>query len=165
MNKGKQHSSNSSNKSKLEEAVDKTPEVKGHYENGLGAIESRYKGSITSSKGNSFTGSVDIDKATRKLKPEDNSWDYAIEFKSCTYFVEFHPADTSEVSKILQKLDWLKNWLKNKAPLINSLKPQNKNPYHWIFTGGNHIARTSKYWKRLSLAKLLPVKKLDIDKI
>ena len=164
MNKKRSKDTSAVEKSKLQVAVDSTPDVEGNFKLGLKAIESKYSGQIISSRSNPFTGSVDIDKATKKIYPGSNRWDYAIEYLGDTYFVEFHPANTSEVNVVLSKLTWLRQWLMTKASAIDAIKVKDKQPYHWVFSGGNHILKNSRYWKQLSLKKLLPVKVLDFDK-
>jgi hypothetical protein len=56
-------------------------------------------------------GSVDIDACTLKNHPNEARWDYAIGYESKAYFVEIHPADTSNVNEVIKKAEWLKQWL------------------------------------------------------
>ena len=65
---------------------------------------------------------------------------------------------TSEVGVVLKKLQWLKDWLNNKAPNINRLKAQT--PYYWIQSNNFAIPKTSPQYKRITQAQLKPIKQL-----
>jgi hypothetical protein len=78
---------------------------------------------------------VDIDNAVKQEFSSDNRWDYAVGYDGKTYFIEIHPADTSEVKTILKKLGWLKVFLSEKAPELNK-EPKS---FHWVASKGNHI--------------------------
>ena len=151
-------------KSPLNQAADRTEDIKGAFQKGLKALKGEYRTKIVCTDTKKLTGSVDIDLATKDLYPTESRWDYAIEYKGKTFFVEIHPADTTEVQSVINKLRWLINWLKNKAPEVNALKHGDK-PFHWVFTKDCHILKTSKQWKLLSQKGLIPVKQLDLDKV
>ena len=67
------------------------------------------------------------------------------------YFFEVHPASTSEVDTVINKLTWLKKWLKNKAPQINKLQKGNQ-PYTWVPTGRYAILSLGTYAKKLAVS-------------
>lgn len=138
------------------EASNNTPDVKGAYRNGLQAIKGTEKTKFQADDTRLFTGSIDIDTATKQKYPEESRWDYAIEYNGETFFVEVHPASTSEIDTVLAKLSWLKQWLKNEAPGINSLKAKSKPCYQWILTNSFNILKTSKQYKRLAQNGILP---------
>jgi hypothetical protein len=142
----------------LETAVAQTADVAGHFRNGIQAVKGAYRSKIQTTKSRMLTGSVDIDTATQSLYPNANRWDYAIEYEDKTYFVEFHPASTSNVDEMIEKLKWLNWWLQEKAPHINALKPKNINAYHWVATGSIQILNTSRQHKLLATKGLLPKK-------
>jgi hypothetical protein len=108
----------------FKEAVETTPEVATGFQSGLTALDSKYKAKISVLDTRLLEGSVDIDLCTTAKYPNDNRWDYAFAYDKKVYFVEVHTANTSEVSVVLKKLQWLKDWLNNKAPNINRLKAQ-----------------------------------------
>lgn len=87
-------------------AIAKTDDVKGCYQPGLKAIEGKYRSKVNVS--GSADGSVDIDTCTKTQYPSDSRWDYVIGYNGKAYFIEVYSAETSEVSKVLQKLQWLK---------------------------------------------------------
>lgn len=140
----------------LELAVNQTSDVVGCFCRGLKAVKNEHRIKIGANDTRKLTGSLDIDTHTITIYPNDNRWDYAVEYNGVTYFMEFHPASTSNVSEVIGKKSWLKSWLKNKAPLIGALKPTNQNAFHWIATGRVKILKNSKQYKQLALAGLLP---------
>jgi len=146
----------------LEKAVAQTPDVSGHFMSGIQAVKREYHSKIHVSNSRNLTGSVDVDNATQSFYPNANRWDYAIEYSDKTYFVEFHPASTGNVSEMTEKLSWLNWWLKEKAPLINVLKPMKGNAYNWIATGSIKILNGSRQYRQLAALGLLPKKMLDL---
>lgn len=102
-------------------------------------------------------GSVDIDKATRDRYPQASRWDYVVCYHGALYFIELHPASTSNVREVLNKLKWLKDWLKDKDRL-----GQAKKSYHWIATDGVHIHPESREAKQLAIKGLKPEKRLKL---
>lgn len=143
-------------KTPLEVAVEQTTDVIGCFCKGLKAVKKEHRSKIHAVDTRKLTGSLDVDTSTAINYPNDNRWDYAIEHNGVTYFLEFHPASTSNVSEIIGKKNWLKWWLKDKAPLIDALKPTNQSAFHWIATGSVKILPSSKQYKQLALAGLLP---------
>ncbi len=147
----------------LSNAVDKTSELRGSFCSGLGAVEGTHKSKIYVGDSRLINGSLNIDKAVEALYPTENRWDYAIEYRNEVYFVEFHPAQTSEVSVVLDKLIWLKQWLSRKAPEIDRIKVKSGSPYYWVFTKDCHILPSSSYWKRLAQKGITPQKCLNLN--
>ena len=149
----------------LKDAVNKTEDVTGNFKNGIGAVKSSDKAKISVPDSRKLTGSLNIDDSTKILYPNESRWDYAIEYNGETFFIEIHPGETSEVAVVINKLNWLKKWLKEKAPSIDAIKATSKPPFYWIFTSRFNILPTSKYYKQLSIAGLKPVRIWDFNKI
>lgn len=145
----------------LKAAVDQTEDVKGRFKTGLGAIKGNEKQKFVVPDTRKITGSLDIDSATKDKYPQANRWDYAVEYDRETFFIEVHPGSTNEIPTVIAKLDWLKKWLKEKAPAINALKPKDKQPYHWVYTNKFAILPNSKYARQLAQLNLVPVKQWD----
>lgn len=154
----------------LEDAVVMTPEVKGWYCTGLQAIKKEHKRNrlIVARKGILINGSLDIDKATERLRRNENRWDYVIESQRELHFVEVHPADSGHAQKeVLEKLQWLKKWLRENAVHIDELPFPKR--FHWVASGKidlrgmpfSKIAPTSKQRIRAGLI-LKPVSCLQI---
>lgn len=113
----------------------------------------------------SLVGSVALDNLLRPRYPNDPRWDYGIGLKKSArefaVWIEVHPAWTSEVKIVLNKLQWLKNWLKNRAPALQKLTGVRS--YFWVATGGVHIRQGSPQARQLQLAGLsLPRKRVDL---
>ena len=151
--------------STLKEAVDGTPDVGGNHKNGLSALRGSDRGLIVVPDTRKISGSLDIDGATERLYPKESRWDYAVEYDGEVFFIEVHPASTTEIKALIKNYDWLKNWLKTKAPRIDALKAKSKHPYHWVHTGSSKILKSSRHYKELTKRKLLPVKVWDYSKL
>lgn len=144
----------------FKQAVEETEEIKNGYQNGLKAL-GKYSNKVELGDTKKCEGSVAIDDCTESLYPQENRWDYVLGYKGNAYFVEIHSAHTSEVSVVLKKLQWLKDWLNSKAPEIKKLQAKDK-AFIWIQTNGYHIP-TSKQSKIIAKAGLKPVSKLILD--
>lgn len=104
-------------------------------------------------------GSVDIDTCLTKKYPQDNRWDYAFGLKNRLYYVEFHHLTDSEVSVVIAKYSWLKDW-QNRQPNPHELKANSS--YYWIVTKGS-LAKGSRYRRMLTSAGLdYPKKTLNL---
>ncbi len=145
----------------FQEAVEKTPEVKNGFYAGKQAIKNSDRSKIEATDDRKLQGSLDIDGQVKSLYPRESRWDYALSYDDIIYYVEIHPAETSEVDKVVSKVSWLKNWLKTKAPEIDKL-PKADYPYVWVQSGRYAILPTSKEMKKLSAAGLLVVSKLNL---
>lgn len=66
-------------------------------------------------------------------------------------FFEVHPAETSKVNKVVNKVKWLKCWLKTHAPEINKL-PKAEHPYTWVQSGRYAILPTAREKMKLSIS-------------
>jgi hypothetical protein len=139
-------------------AIDKTPLLKDHLKNGLQALGSN-SSKVKPPDTRKCEGSVNIDDAIERQFPSSNRWDYAVGYNGRTYFIEVHPADTSEVKTVLEKLTWLKSFMVKNAPELNK-EPKS---FHWISSGGVHILPNSPQAKRLALSGIRsPVKQLTL---
>ena len=48
-------------------------------------------------------GSLNIDEETKMLYPNESRWDYAVSCDGKVYYVEVHPANTSNVEEVIKK--------------------------------------------------------------
>lgn len=113
----------------------------------------------------SLVGSVALEIALRDRYPNDPLWDYGVGVKQSArvsaLWIELHPASTSEVRTVLRKLEWLKNWLKDRAPALQKLTGVQS--YFWVATGGVHIRQGSPQARLLQSAGLsMPRKRIDL---
>ena len=144
-------------KDTFKEAVEGIEELRGAYRKGFQALNGDCKAKVEATDTHLLYGSVDIDKATKDKYPQDSRWDYVVCYHGALYFIELHPASTSNVKEVLSKLKWLKDWLKDKAEL-----GQAKKSYHWIATGCVNILPNSRQCKQLADTGLLPKTKLKL---
>lgn len=144
---------------KFKAAVEATPDIKNCYQPGLKAMGS-YSTKISLSNSTLCNGSVDIDECVKAKYPNSNRWDYCFGYNSKAYFVEVHSANTSEVGTMLNKLQWLKDWLVNKAPELNKIKA--KPPYYWVMSGKYAILPNSSQARQIAAAGLKPIAKITL---
>lgn len=145
----------------FKEAVEQTAEISPCFQSGLKALGSNSK-KIALSKTSHCEGSVDLDSCLSKMYPQSNRWDYCFAYKGEVFFVEVHSAITSEVSTVLNKLTWLKKWLKDTAPELNNLKATSKTPYYWIQTSSFDILPQSKQYRQAIQAGIKPIARLEL---
>lgn len=140
----------------FETAVEGTPAIRGAYRKGLGALPGMHKEHIRPEDTRKVTGSLDLDTWLRSTLPNDPRWDYAIGHQpmnlkhEIVYWVEVHPASDREIKVVLAKLEWLKNWLRNAAPLLNAMRRE----FVWISSGKTSFTLTSTQQKRFALLGL-----------
>jgi hypothetical protein len=145
-------------KNRFKIAVEKTEDTQNYFQNGLQAL-GKYSLKVKLTDNSKCEGSVDIDACTTSKYPQANRWDYVFSYDSKIYFIEVHSADTSEVGVVLKKLQWLKEWLNQKAPLLNQLKPKS---FCWIQSNGYHILKNSKQERLLAQNGIRPIAKLTL---
>jgi hypothetical protein len=149
---------------KFEKAVaNGAPVINSAYRAGLTALGVDSK-KVTSKDPHRFTGSISLDVAFKATQPTSHRWDYGIGYVSSTnkevaLWVEVHPAETSEIYALLQKLTWLKSVLNDpkNAHLKELTKAANSvslEPFHWIASKGVDIRPTTKQEKMLRMAGL-----------
>jgi hypothetical protein len=140
------------------QAAEGTPDVAGGYQSGLSAL-GQYSRKVSCKNPRLLEGSIDIDTCTEKKYPTDNRWDYALSYSQKIYFVEVHPANTSEIDAVLKKLQWLKSWLELHAPKINQLSKAQP-AFYWIQSGGFAILKNSPQFRRIIQNNLKPTSQL-----
>lgn len=146
----------------FKKAIENTPDVANGYCTGLGAIKRCDLSAISLSDSASIDGSLDIDGQTISIYPEEPRWDYAIGYNGRVYYVEVHPANTSDIDDMIKKKEWLLNWLRTKAPKINALEAGTPK-FLWAATkAGVHISKQSLYAKKLAQLGLIPVRPVII---
>ncbi|MDI9366189.1 MAG: hypothetical protein QM541_14625 [Flavobacterium sp.] len=147
-------------KQTFKEAVEATTDVQHCFEQGKQAILARDRDKVELHDPNKCGGSLFIDKCliNQKKYPNANRWDYAIDYNGEIFFFEVHTANSSEVSTVIKKLDWLKQWLNANAPKLNLLRA--KVPFYWIQSNGYHIPPNSAYERVAIQNGLKPISKL-----
>ncbi len=138
----------------FQEAVLATSDTSQCFQSGLKAFSRDHKSKIVLAEPNKCGGSVELDECVLKKYSSANRWDYIFDYKEEVFFVEFHSANTSEVSTMINKLKWLKDWLHSCAPEINKLKATSHSPFIWVQSNGNHILKNSPEQRRIAQARL-----------
>lgn len=140
----------------FKKAVENTPDIANGYYNGLHAVENADKDAICVRDNRKLSGSVNIDKEVKDKYPNAPRWDYAICYDSKVCFIEVHPASTKDIGDMVKKKRWLMNWLKDKAPMLDSL-PSYTPKFCWAATdAGVHISAQSSYTRKLAQLGLKP---------
>ena len=144
----------------FKQAVKATPDVQNCYSPGKQAITTNERAKVELTDPRKCGGSLFIDQCliNQNKYPNDNRLDYAIDYSGKVYFAEVHTASTGEVGTVLRKLQWLKDWLVQKAPEINILRADA--PFYWIQSNGYHIAPNSPQERLVRQNGLRPVPKL-----
>ena len=142
-------------------AVRDTPDIRHNCKAGLQGL-GKYSSKVELGDTRACEGSVDIDSSTASVYPNESRWDYCFSYKGSVYFIEVHPAQTSQISTVLNKLKWLKEWLAQKAPKINELKAKGE-PYYWIQSNGFHIPKTSAQYRAAIEKGIKPIGKLSLN--
>ena len=145
--------------------VDKV--LPGACADGLRALERKDRGRVECKDPRQLAGSVNLDEALRPADPDGHRWDYGIGIKRDAgkeevFWVEVHPASTSNVQEVLDKLAWLKKWLREKAPALQRITAAEG--YVWIASGKVDILARSQEARLLFRTGLgLPRKLLRIE--
>lgn len=132
-------------------AVDETPDVKNGFCYGLQALKGNTQ-HVNVSDSRKLDGSVDIDDCTHDLYPNDSRWDYVLGYGGKAYFLEVHPANTSNVKEMINKAKWLTCWLNEKAPLLKSIAVNNI--FYWAASGKSCIIPGSTQSRQLAQSKI-----------
>lgn len=144
----------------FKKAVMATPEVANGYKDGLQAL-GNHSGKIEVADNRKINGSLDIDSSTVSRYPAAPRWDYAFDYDGKVYYVEVHSANTSDVASVLEKLQWLKRWLRDKAPAIGSL-PKGNPAYCRLQSEKGALLSSSKEYKRAAEKGIIPKPMLRI---
>lgn len=138
----------------FQQAVDKIPQLKGQWQTGLGALRAEDKPHVQPDDPRLLRGSVDVDKAHQKVKKhaQSNRWDFAIGFqhtnrkKEFIYWLEIHTGSDSEISVMLRKLEWLRDWLKQEGKALSDFDCQ----YVWAPSGATNFTKRARQVKALA---------------
>ena len=140
---------------KFEEAVANS-EARGSYRVGLKALTEGDRNRLSCQNTRKISGSLNLDSALAQIYPNASRWDYGIGIRKKVsndkaIWVEVHPGDGNQVSKIIEKLRWLKNWLKNNGGDLLTIT-EGDYPYVWVASGRVSFQRNSPQARRLALA-------------
>lgn len=141
--------------------VQAIPALAGAYREGLQALESKDAGKVKPQNPRRLSGSVYLDKCLKTTNPHDARWDYVIGYREKAYFVEVHPANTSNVDEVVKKKKWLDVWLKTNALDLKAMMAGTS--YYWIASGKVAILPNSPQARKIAKNKLVLCKELNLD--
>lgn len=141
--------------------VQAIPAIAGAYREGLQALESKDAGKVKPQNPRKLSGSVNLDKCLKTTNPHDARWDYVIGYREKAYFVEVHPANTSNVDEVVKKKKWLEVWLKTNALDLKAMMAGTG--YYWIASGKVAILPNSPQARKIAKNKLVLCKELNLD--
>lgn len=141
--------------------VQAIPAIAGAYREGLQALESKDAGKVKPQNPRKLSGSVYLDKCLKTTNPHDARWDYVIGYSEKAYFVEVHPANTSNVEEVVKKKKWLDVWLKTNALDLKAMMAGTS--YYWIASGKVAILPNSPQARKIAKNKLVLCKELNLD--
>ena len=134
-------------------------EVGKGYGKGIERLATSDKKLISCNTPQRLTGSLNLDKALERDKrhANKNRWDYAIGYKSPqeterAIWIEIHTISEKEVSTLIKKHDWLKDWLNSDGESLKKIttKQNSTYSYFWLSGRGVRISRSSSSFRRLS---------------
>lgn len=140
--------------------VQAIPAIAGAYREGLQALESKDAGKVKPQNPRKLSGSVYLDKCLKTTNPHDARWDYVIGYREKAYFVEVHPANTSNVDEVVKKKKWLDVWLKTNALDLKAMMAGTG--YYWIASGKVAILPNSPQARKIAKNKLVLCKELNL---
>ena len=144
------------------------PPVNLAYCPGKQALENRHRGLVTCTDSRRLTGSIYLDSALAQEPgyTDKPRWDYSLGYKpqngrEHAVWVEVHSATTKEVSAVLKKLQWLRDWLNSEAEQLRLMTDFAKNDirFVWIASSSVKILQNSPQARRLSQSGIRGVKK------
>ncbi len=141
--------------------VQAIPAIAGAYREGLQALESKDAEKVKPQNPRKLSGSVYLDKCLKTTNPHDARWDYVIGYSEKAYFVEVHPANTSNVDEVVKKKKWLDVWLKTNALDLKAMMAGTG--YYWIASGKVAILPNSPQARKIAKNKLVLCKELNLD--
>ncbi len=133
-------------------AVQGTPDVAHAWRPGLQALCAADGKHVRAEDPQRLRGSVNIDKSLQRRYPNDSRWDYAVGYQPVNgkgpmiYWIEIHPATQHGVTEVLNKREWLLQWLKNSAPLLDKMR----RAFVWVSSGKTSFIPNSPQAKKLA---------------
>lgn len=142
------------------EAVeDAPPPVNGAYREGKQALEHRHREHVTCADSRRLTGSIFLDAALAQEPNQVNAprWDYGLGYMpeggpEQAVWIEVHSATTREVSAVIRKLRWLRDWLNGDAEQLMRMTNATAEDirFVWIASARVNIPRNSPYARQLN---------------
>lgn len=130
-------------------AVAATPALAGAHHPGVQALLPADKKRLAGAE--RATGSLALDDVLKAAFPNANRWDYGIGLPAAkgeqVLWLEVHHAASGETDRVIRKLQWLKEWLRNEAPALDRM------PAKFIWQLSNSESNPNDRRKRQQLAE------------
>jgi len=147
-------------------AVQNAPAVVAHaFSEGKQALKGNHAAQVVCANEQRWTGSIDIDQALvgEAAHAQACRWDYGLGYRDPTgteraVWIEVHSAETSEVSKIICKLTWLKEYLNQHCTDLWKLTQNGDQAtrFVWLASGRCNIPKHMPQLRQLRTAGLQP---------
>ncbi len=145
------------------------PPVNVAYCCGIQALAGSHRKQVTCKNPRRLTGSIDLDSALKRVPghASANRWDYGIGYRpgngpERVIWVEIHSATEKEVSTVLKKLQWLRDWLNGEAEQLHRMT-ERADPdmrFVWIASSRVSIPGNSRRIRELNQKGIPSVKKM-----
>lgn len=124
---------------------------------GLGVFGNNERKKIKVPSTSMLNCSVNLDEAAKSAYPHENRWDYALDYAGNTFFIEIHPAHTSEIDCMVKKVIFVKRWLASVVPEL--LRLPGPREFYWVSSGTTdlRIMPNSPQGRKLALHKIVSV--------
>ena len=142
------------------------------WQPGKRALANAHRPRVECADPHRMTGSIALDAALANEADYASAprWDYGLGYRTRrgaerAIWIEVHPAATANVGEVIDKLHWLRTWLRDEARQLESLTVTGGRvrPFVWIATGGVHIPRNSPQARRINTQGLrMPQKVLRL---
>lgn len=139
------------------EAVEATPHLEDAWKPGLRALRAEDRPHIRPEDPRLLGGSADVDAALQPTQPQEHRWDFAISYQhsnrkaECLYWVEIHTASDSQVSVVLDKLKWLRDWLAGDGKALDKFERE----FVWVSSGATTFTPASKQRRQFAQLGLI----------
>jgi hypothetical protein len=132
-----------------------TPAIAIAYRPGLRALRATDRARVSAARPRALRGSIDLDGALANAYPDARRWDYGIGVAESAgekvYWAEVHPARDDEVGVMREKLDWLREWLRDTGRRLNRLPRE----FVWVASGASAITPSSPKLRKLATEGLV----------
>lgn len=175
MKKGKEQKPKASEPSKSEsnkatltfaDAVKAAPQpVAAALQKGKRALSKAHRAQVKCKDEARWTGSIELDEALKKEREHATAsrWDYGLGYQDpdgleSALWLEVHSAETGEVSTVIKKLRWLKDYLPVNCPDLWSLtvKTPERLRFVWVASGRYAIPPNAPQLRALRAVGLDP---------
>lgn len=140
-------------------AANASQALRQHVKSGLHALRRTDRTRVRARQPRRITGSLSLDEALAGTHPNSPRWDYGVGYRpsknaeDVVHWIEIHPATDGEVESVETKLIWLKQWIRDEAPVLGRMECR----FIWVSSGRTCLTPTSPALRRLAAKGCLHV--------